>query len=129
MLPIMAAMHPDVYPGFREVLPALAERYKLFIVSNCDAGYIEMFLDTTSLGDLFIDHLCPGDTGEGKAENIRTLITRHHLADTVYVGDTENDRLATKEAGIPFIFADYGYGKTEASCPVIEEPADLLKLL
>ena len=37
----------DVFDGFRETLPELAERYRLFIVSNCDAGYIEMFLKVT----------------------------------------------------------------------------------
>lgn len=120
-----------LYPQLESVLTQLAARLPLFLVSNCQAGYIETFLDCTGFAPYITDHLCPGDTGEGKAENIREIIRRHHLKSPVYVGDTNGDYQAVKSAGdsIPFIFASYGFGFVENPDYVITCPADLLSLL
>ena len=120
-----------LYPQLESVLTQLAARLPLFLVSNCQAGYIETFLDCTGFAPYITDHLCPGDTGEGKAENIREIIRRHHLKSPVYVGDTDGDYQAVKSAGdsIPFIFACYGFGFVEYPDYVITCPADLLSLL
>lgn len=120
-----------LYPQLESVLTQLAARLPLFLVSNCQAGYIETFLDCTGFAPYITDHLCPGDTGEGKAENIREIIRRHHLESPVYVGDTDGDYQAVKSAGdsIPFIFASYGFGFVENPDYVITCPADLLSLL
>ena len=120
-----------LYPQLESVLTQLAARLPLFLVSNCQAGYIETFLDCTGFAPYITDHLCPGDTGEGKAENIREIIRRHHLKSPVYVGDTDGDYQAVKSAGdsIPFIFAYYGFGFVENPDYVITCPADLLSLL
>lgn len=82
---------PDVYDGLEETLKELGKRYPLFIVSNCQAGYIEVFLEATGLGHYFKGHLCPGDTGLAKAENIQKISRDYHLSDPVYVGDTMGD--------------------------------------
>ena len=120
-----------LYPQLESVLTQLAARLPLFLVSNCQAGYIETFLDCTGFAPYITDHLCPGDTGEGKAENIREIIRRHHLKSPVYVGDTDGDYQAVKSAGdsIPFIFASYGFGFVENPDYVITCTADLLSLL
>mgnify|MGYP005764762811 FL=1 len=120
-----------LYPQLESILTQLAARLPLFLVSNCQAGYIETFLDCTGFAPYITDHLCPGDTGEGKAENIREIIRRHHLKSPVYVGDTDGDYQAVKSAGdsIPFIFASYGFGFVENPDYVITCPADLLSLL
>ena len=128
-LPIMAREAPEPFEGFREVIPALAEKYRLFIVSNCDAGYIEMFLDVTGLGEYFDGHLCPGDTGEGKAENIRTIMRQYGVETAVYVGDTEKDRKECERAGVPFIYAAYGYGEVTGYAAKIDCPAELPDVL
>ena len=91
-----------LYPQLESVLTQLAARLPLFLVSNCQAGYIETFLDCTGFAPYITDHLCPGDTGEGKAENIREIIRRHHLKSPVYVGDTDGDYQAVKSAGDSF---------------------------
>lgn len=102
-----------LYPDLAETLAQLSADYPLFIVSNCQAGYIEDFLATTGLGRYFIDHLCPGDSGEAKAENILAIAAKHHLQAPVYVGDTAGDHTATKKAGLRFIHAAYGFGTVE----------------
>ena len=37
-------------------------------------------------------------------------MARNHLQHPVYVGDTMGDANAAREAGIPFIWASYGFG-------------------
>ena len=52
-----------------ETLKILSEKYKLFIVSNCQSGYIEVFLKVTGLSEYFTDYLCSGDTGNHKEKS------------------------------------------------------------
>lgn len=120
-----------LYPGVAETLKALAETGKnLFIVSNCQSGYIELFLQKNNFETLVSDFECYGDTGLSKGENIRLLMERNGLqsTDTVYVGDTQGDYDATQRAGIPFIFAAYGFGAVDADCRSIERFEELLSI-
>ncbi len=75
-----------LYDGLEETLQALNKKYPLFIVSNCQAGYIEVFLEATGLGHYFKGHLCPGDTGKDKAGNISQIVNDYRLKAPVYVG-------------------------------------------
>lgn len=120
---------PSLYPGVKEVFRILSQKMPLFIVSNCQAGYIEVLLETTDLTPYVKDHLCPGDTGEAKAANIRRIVEKHHLKNAVYVGDTMGDYRAVKEAGLPFIFASYGFGEVPEPDEIIQRPEDLLTLI
>lgn len=122
--------HPvSPYAGVSHTLKALAEKYPLFIVSNCEAGYIETFLKSTGLTPYIRDHLCPGDTSLPKWDNIRMIIKKHQLSAPVYVGDTAGDHLACQKAGIPFIFASYGFGHTDQPSDTIRQFSDLKKFL
>ena len=103
--------HPGtVYPGVLKTIPELAKKYPLFIVSNCQCGYIEVMLRTTGLEPYIKDHLCFGETQVSKGQTMRMLIHKNHLKAPVYVGDTQGDADACKEAGVPFLFAEYGFG-------------------
>lgn len=103
----------EIYPHLQETLEILSKKYPLFIVSNCQCGYIELFLQQSGLGRFFKDHLCFGDTGTSKGQTIRTLMARNDLTSPVYVGDTQGDADACAEAGVPFIYAAYGFGDVE----------------
>lgn len=102
-----------VYPGVETTLEQLCQKYPLYIVSNCQDGYIEVMLETTGFGRFFADHLCYGDTGEGKGKNLVTLCQRYGLQDAVYVGDTQGDADACAQAGLPMIYAAYGLGEVK----------------
>ena len=108
-----------LYDGVEDTLKKLAERCPLFIVSNCQSGYIEGFLAITGLGPYFTDFTCPGETGKPKGENIALLVGRHHLKHPVYVGDTQGDYNASSSAGVPFLHAAYGFGKVAHDVPVV----------
>ena len=64
----------------------------------------------------------------GKGPNIRLVMERNHLKSPVYVGDIEGDRAASKEAGIPFCHAAYGFGAVTDPDYVIRQFSDLLTL-
>ena len=102
-----------VYDKMPETSQHLSEKYKLFIVSNCQSGYIEAFLKNTGLRNYFTDYTCPGDTGKLKAENIRIIMERNHISSAVYVGDTQGDADACKQAGVNMIYAAYGFGNVK----------------
>lgn len=100
-----------LYDGFYEVLEDLSNRHKLCVVSNCQAGYIEIFMKAHKAEGYFTDFECPGNTGLLKADNIRLVAERNGFHTPVYVGDTLGDMNSTHEAGLPFIWAAYGFGR------------------
>lgn len=116
------------YPGIRETMEALAKKYRLFIVSNAQCGYPELCIEKLGLGDFIEGHMCFGDTGTSKGQTIRTLMARHNITDAVYIGDTQGDYEATVEAGIPFIWASYGFGTPEKWDRKIDSFSELLNL-
>lgn len=121
--------HPGIlYPDVARTLKKLASRYPLYIVSNCQCGYIEVMLRTTGLGPYIKDHLCFGETQVPKGETIRKLIVKNRLQSPVYVGDTQGDADSCKTAGIPFIFAEYGFGDVPDARMRIQTFSDLEKL-
>lgn len=80
--------HGVLYPDVAQTLESLSQKTDLYIVSNCQCGYIEVFLKTMGLEKYIKDFLCFGQTQVPKNESIRLLMERNHLQDVVYVGDT-----------------------------------------
>lgn len=106
----VAELGGQLYPCVESGVKALAQHYPLFIVSNCQSGYIETFLAWSGLGPHFTDIECWGNTGLTKAENLAWLILRNGLDAPLMVGDTEGDRTAAEACGAPFAFVNYGFG-------------------
>lgn len=118
--------HPArLYPQSREVLAALAQDYTLGIVSNCQDGYIQIYLAQCGFSTLFRDFECAGRTGLCKGENIRCVIERQQLDACIYVGDTQGDCDAARLAGVPFLHAAYGFGTVDGCAAVLHRLADL----
>lgn len=109
-LEILHTKGGELYPQLEETLKQLALKYKLYIVSNCQSGYIELFLDLNNMHTHFLAHQCFGTKGNPKADNIKDIVNDHQLKAPVYVGDTMGDYSAATQAGVPFIFASYGFG-------------------
>ncbi|MCR5808793.1 MAG: HAD family hydrolase [Clostridiales bacterium] len=120
----------SVYDGVIELLPELAREYSLFIVSNCEDGYIQSFMNYHGTAPCIKDIECIGRTGLHKDGNIKLIVERNGLEKAVYVGDTERDMHAAHSAGVPFIHAAYGFGrgfKPEYSIGSFRELPELLK--
>ena len=103
----------------------LSAKVPLFIVSNCDEGYIEAFLHCHKLAAYFTDHLCYGDTGLDKPHNITAIVEKHDLKSPVYVGDTEKDRISAAIAKTDFIHAAYGFGTVTEETVTIRDLKEL----
>lgn len=116
------------YPNVRQTMAELAKRHRLFIVSNSQQGYPELCMDKLGLTPYIEGHLCFGDTGTSKGKTIRTLMEKFGIENCAYIGDTQGDYEATVEAGIPFIWAAYGFGVPAGFSEKIERFEDLLNL-
>jgi phosphoglycolate phosphatase len=125
----MKQLGGQLFPHAKEVLAQLKGNYKLFVVSNCSAGYIENFLEFHDLQNLFSDFESSGNTGLSKAENIQLIIARNKLLSAVYIGDTAWDYEAALATNITFIYAAYGFGKVDDAEWKIEKIDELPKLL
>ena len=112
---LVAAGPCVIFEGVQETIKKLSEKYPLYIVSNCQDGYIEAFIKAHKLEKYFSDTECWGRTRAPKAVSNRTLIERNNLSNPVYVGDTAGDASAAREAEIDFIYAEYGFGEVEPS--------------
>lgn len=129
-----------LYPKLRETMEQLkAMGYGLYIVSNCQKGYIEAFLDYYKFHDLILDIECYGNNLKQKGDNIALLARRNDLEEAVYVGDIQGDYDATMAAseiykkergtGISFIHAAYGFGEIKEETPKINEFSELPQII
>lgn len=126
----LAEQNGKLYDGLEETLQELKKRYQLFIVSNCQEGYVQCFFQANPhLEQYFIDFEYPGRSGKLKAENIRLIIERNNLKNPIYVGDTQGDADSSKKAGVPFVYAKYGFGQVAGYEQSIDCLHELLTLL
>ena len=108
--------------------------YHNYIVSNCQAGYIEAFLNHYRIAygssdDLIEDIECYGNNLHQKDENIKLLADRNKLTDACYVGDIQSDYDATAKAGYQFIHAKYGFGTMDTDVPYIGSFSELINVV
>ena len=124
-----------LYDDVTETWAKLKEMgYHIYIVSNCQAGYIEAFLEFYRIpygseSDLVEDIECYGNNFLQKDENIRLIAERNGLSAACYVGDIQSDYDATAKAGFPFIHAKYGFGEINAEVPYIMSFDELIKVV
>lgn len=119
----------QLYPDLEKTWQALQKKgYHLYIVSNCQAGYIEAFLQKYGFAKYFEDTECFGNNGLSKGENIALVVRRNGLDSAAYVGDIQADYDAAKQAGVAFYHAAYGFGTVRESVPRLGCFADLAKL-
>lgn len=116
-----------LYENVEEVLRALSKEYFLAIVSNCQCGYIEAFLEYYGLEEYISDLQCFGMNGLPKGENIRLVVERNALDEAIYIGDIQGDYEASQAAGVGFIHASYGFGTIADPVPYVESFSEIPK--
>ena len=114
-----------LYEGLEETLNALIRNYELYIVSNCQDGYVPAFLHAHRLEAYFADVEMSGRTGLDKGSNIKRIMKRNGIGSAVYIGDTDGDEKAARFAGIPFIYAKYGFGEAPSPDAMITDIREL----
>lgn len=117
------------YEGVPEMLETLCKNYKLSIVSNCNTGYIECYMESMKTEKYFIDFESFGNTRRPKSENIKAVVQRNGFKNPVYIGDTAWDMDAALSVGVPFIHAAYGFGTVPANVPFAASPLDIIGII
>lgn len=102
------------YPFMKETIEELAKQYGIYIVSNCQKGYIELVCEKTGIKNFVKDYTCYGETLLPKSGSMTKLIERNQLCkeECVYVGDILGDEESAHSAGISFAHAAWGFGES-----------------
>lgn len=118
-----------LYPDLEKTLIRLSKKYPLYIVSNCQSGYIEAFLEHYGFEKYFVDIECFGNNNKSKGENIALLAERNKLDRSWYIGDIQGDHDAAVQAGAGFIHAAYGFGTISQKVHELKRFSDLPELM
>ncbi len=115
--------------GVGGLLKKLSSKYPLYIVSNCQKGYIDACLSSTGFSPFIKGHVSWGESPRTKAENIVLLCQQEGLTRAIYVGDTSLDFESASLAGLPFIHAAYGFGEVKGAMYKAAKPMDIASLV
>jgi phosphoglycolate phosphatase len=120
--------HSAVYPGVIEGLTALRARgLPLACLTNKPLDFARPLLQAKGLAGFFA-HVFGGDSFErSKPDPLPLLKTCEALgtppAQTLMVGDSQNDGFAARAAGCPVVLVTYGYNHGD---PIAQAPHDRL---
>lgn len=117
-----------IFPKVTETIKTLSQCYPICIVSNCEAGYIELVTKKLGIISCITDWECPGYSGLSKGENIRLVMERNGYKNILYVGDTQGDYEACQFAQVPFVYCRYGFGQPVGYDYAIDCFSQLIKL-
>ena len=113
-----ALFHAEEYEGLRELCALFASRgVRMAVATNKPQRFAEALLREFAL-DGFFDPICGAD--ESGSLTKAALICRcmggmgAERAETVLVGDTDNDAKGAAEAAVSFIAVSYGFGFRQA---------------
>lgn len=98
----------QVYQGVKDTLAVLSREYPLYIVTNAEDGYAQLFMEFSETEN-YITAYAHAAVDRTKADNIRNIIQENALKNPVYVGDAPTDETASVNAGATFIWAEYGF--------------------
>jgi phosphoglycolate phosphatase len=129
--------HTRVFPGVAQALDALAaDGLLLACVTNKAQRFTLPLLERMGLASRFAAVVCGDAVARGKPDPLPYLYACQRLGlqpkEAIVVGDSENDVIAARAAGIPVVCVAYGYteGKPVESLgadAVIPDLRDLLR--
>lgn len=117
-----------LYPGVHELLEALSTAaVELAVVTNKPERFVAPLLEQVGLGGYF-RWIIGGDTLPQQKPDPEALLQVMHLAgveaaQSLFIGDSRNDVLAARAAGVPCIAVSYGYNHGR---PIAEEKPGLV---
>jgi len=129
--------HPEPMPAFNgidQVIPRLADRFRLGLVTGNGAGVVRKYLAHYGLGEYFEVVLSLEDPGS-RVEKIQRILAAlgNGRGQAYMIGDAVSDIQAARQAGISSVAVAWGHqslAKLRQAGPdiIIEEPVDLLTL-
>ncbi len=98
------------YDGVIKGIKELSKNYKLYLISNCQDWYLDLFLEKSGLRKFFLDVDCNGISNRPKTEMISIMVKNNNMKNPVYIGDTSGDEKSAEQSGVEFNFVSYGFG-------------------
>ncbi|BCD59459.1 MULTISPECIES: phosphoglycolate phosphatase [unclassified Nitratiruptor] len=107
----------SLYPGVKETLSQLHTKYPLAIITNKPHRFVRPILESLGI-DTYFSLILGGDSLPEKKPHPKPLLhacerLSCHPKNSLMVGDSKNDIIAAKEAGIPVVAVDWGYNYDE----------------
>ncbi|MDR0398430.1 MAG: HAD-IA family hydrolase [Endomicrobium sp.] len=101
-----------MFSGVKEMLESLKDKKKA-ILTNKNEGYAKEIVEKLEIADYFVE-VWGGDTLDVRKPDPKTILelvktTKSKLSKTVMIGDSTNDFLVAKAAGVQIIAVAYGY--------------------
>lgn len=104
-----------LYKNVKETLEILKREKNIFLITNKRLVPTKIMLENQNIIDFFESYFCV-DPDNQKKKDKSTLI-RNTIKDlklnpknTLYIGDTKDDFIASNKNNIKFIYAGWGYG-------------------
>jgi phosphoglycolate phosphatase len=119
----------EFFDGVLKGIKHLAKRYKIFLVSNCQEWYMDLFLHFSNFRPVLAGFDCYGLSDLPKHDMLRNLKDNYSLNSPVYIGDTSGDETAAQIAGMAFIHVAWGFGKPEGKPITVNDFGELLDYL
>ncbi|MEK6964118.1 MAG: HAD-IA family hydrolase [Nanoarchaeota archaeon] len=125
----------SLFSGWTRVLPVLAKKYTLGIVSSNSTENVNVFLKHHNIQDWF-DFVYSNNSVFGKQVVLKRLCKKRGIGlnELVYVGDEDRDIQAGRKLGIPVIAVSWGYNskrllqKAKAE-HIIKTPLEVIKVI
>ena len=119
----------EFYEGALEAVEKLSHRHRIFLVSNCQDWYLELFLGFSGLLDLVSGVDCYGRSGLEKAAMLSRMKNVHSLSAPVYIGDTAGDEAAARGAAMDYIHVSWGFGRPTGQAKIVDSFSELVASL
>lgn len=130
--------HTILFDGIDNVLKQLSKRTDMFVVSNKHKEYSAEILKGLNVFEYFID-VVGGNSFENRKphpEPILKLAEKYNLnlKDSLFIGDSETDILASHAAGVKIAWASYGF-RTDAILSrysvdfVVNSPEEIMNII
>ena len=108
----------SLYDGVYETLDRLSKKNRLILITNKRFIPTKKILHFNGIINFFEKYFSVDTKSRSsfnKSSLIKNVMQEMKLdpKKTVYIGDTKGDLNASKDNNIDFIFAEYGYGKSE----------------
>ena len=115
-----------LYDGVRETLAALNSKKNLILITNKRLSPTVKMLKSADIMKFFDNYFSVDPNDKSKrnktiliAETIKSL--KIDSKNSIYIGDTESDYIASKENNIKFAFASWGYGELNKQADIYLE--------
>lgn len=117
------------YNGVIAGIKKLASEYQIFLLSNCQKRYLNLFLNFSELKPYIAGYDCNGLSGLPKNKMLSNIKSNYSLENPVYIGDTAEDENAAELAETEFIHVSYGFGSPKKKVKSFNSFDDLVDYL